>query len=210
MWPFRPRPTPPVVKRPPRPTQLHPKRFTDADLRRMRLESELDHAQVQAAEARDEVERISSEHLQAVLRLPSAERAARVDDPELVMADRQAVVVSLAGDEAAVGGWRPTLGGARKDALLRFWGRNRHRVPAMIQAIVLLGPLCAFGAMAYSNTGAKWWASQNMTIDFASPNGSHYTGRIDVGDEVVVVRHHGRFFVRRWEIRQGYALGEVD
>lgn len=184
----------------------------DADLRQMRLESELDHAQAEADRARGEVEKISRDHLETAMQRSRAERAKRVDDPELTPADRQTLVASLAGNEAAAaaGGWRPTLNESRKDALLRLWGQNRHHAPAMIRTIVLLGPVCAFAAMSYSNTGYRVVAVSGNELEFVNPDGSHYSTDIRRDETFVVVRHFGRYYTRMWKERQGYALAPIN
>ena len=210
MWPFDRWPAvPPATKRPPRPRQLHPERFTDADLRRMRLESEMDHARTQATDTRQEVETISGDHLQTVLHLPRAERAKHVYDPELTPVDRQTLIDALAGEAVTSGGWRPAPNSSRRDTLLRFWGQNRHRAPATIQALALFGPLCIFALTAYGNTGERVDGVPGSVLEFRNPDGSHYPDVIGRGTKFVMVRHFGEFYARVWEDRQGYALAPV-
>lgn len=210
MWPFDRRPAPPpAAKRPPRPTQLYPQRLTDADLRRMRLESEMDHARTQAMDARQEVETISSDHLQTVLHLPRAERAKHVDDPELTSADRQTLIDALTGEAVTSRGWRPPSNSSRRDTLLRLWGHNRHRAPGMIRALVLIGPICTVGVAAYSNTGEKRVDVVGKELLFQEPDGTQSSSVVGGGRAVVLVDHLGRSFVRVWRERQGYALASV-
>ncbi len=175
----------------------------------MQLASELDCAQAQATEARDEVERISGDHLQAALRLPRVERAKRVDDPELTPVDRQSLIASLAGDEVEAGGWRPTLNDSRKNALLRAWGQNRHHASVVIRAFVLLGPICIFSLMTFRNTGEQIVGVAGSELLFTNPDGSHRSTIIGRDETFVIVRRFGEVYARAWKIRQGYALAPV-
>ena len=169
----------------------------------------MDHAQAQAVEARDEVERISGDHLQTLLRLPRAERTKHLDDPELTPVDRQTLIDALAGETVTIGGWRSPSNSSRRNTLLRFWGHNRHRAPAMIRAFVLLGPICTVGVAAYSNTGERVVKVPKSEVQFQKPDGTKYSDVVGGDKAIILVRNFGGYYIRVWRDRQGYALAPV-
>lgn len=211
MWPFDRRPaSPPAAKRPPRPRQLHPTPMTEAELSQLRVQGEMDQAHLQATRAYAELESISSDRLQNVLRLPRAERTTRIDDPELLPADRQTLIESLARDDVKIREWRPTPNSSRRDTLLRLWGHNRHRAPTLIRALILFGPVCIFAVTAYRNTGERIVGIPSSEVRFWKPNGDTYTATIGGKESIVLVRHFGEYHAREWKRRQAYALAPVD
>lgn len=210
MWPFERRPvSPPAPKRPPRPRQLHPVPMTEAQLSQLRVQSEVDQAHLQATNAHAELESISGDHLQVVLRLPRAERTKRIDDPELLAADRQTLIDSLAGDDVEVGGWRTALNSSRRDTLLRLWGHNRHRLPMMVRTLVVLGPTLTFVIVAYSNTGERVDNIPRSEIKFRTPEGRESVETIGGNQPIFLIKHFGQYSAREWKERRGYALAPV-
>ncbi len=184
--------------------------MSEAELSQLRVQGEVDQAHLQATTAYAELESISSDRLQTVLRLPRAERTTRIDDPELLPVDRQILIDSLARDDVKSGGWRPALNSSRRDTLLRLWGHNRHRAPAMMRALILFGPACIFALTAYSNTGERIVGIPSSEVKFWKPNGYQYTEIIGGKKSIVLIRHFREYYAREWNERQGYALAPVD
>ena len=160
-----------------------------------------------AAQAENEVAKISRGHLTGLKAAPARTRINHLDDPVLTPADRAELVRSV----------RSALPRRARILLVPSWFTGRLRWPrgrwfwAPVVAIVL-AMSGLFTGTALRNTGERMVVSgKTWAVDWRLPDGSIKHGAWKAGLPVISMGpRDGRILLRYWLNGRGYATTEVD